>query len=360
MPFIISAFDVLCSNLVTVKELKERESMSKNLKEAIITLPKAELHVHIEGTMEPEQFMLFAQRNNIAIPYATIQEAKKAYEFSDYQSFIDAYVLLTRVLCTQEDFYDLTIAYLKKAAAQGVVHAEIFFDLQTYMPRHIPAEMIIMGIHDALCDGKKLWGISGGMIMNFLRNLSAENAFEALTLSLPFKDKIVGIGLASVEKNNPPSKFKDVFTRARAYGYHCVAHAGECSSTMIRETIKLLHVDRIDHGIQAIHDPRLIKELVQKKIPLTVCPLSNVALGIIQDLQHHPLKKLIDAGVIVTLNSDDPAFFNGYIAENYYAAVTQMGLSFDDLVQCARNSFYASFASESRKRECLALLGGSS
>lgn len=326
------------------------------IKKNIFSLPKSELHVHIEGTMEPEQFMLFAERNKVSIPHKTIEEAQEAYAFSGYQSFIDAYVHVTKVLRTEHDFYDLTWAYLKKVSTQGVMHTEIFFDIQTYMPRGIVPETIIMGIHQALIDGQKYFDISGAMIMCFIRNLSVENALCALKALSPFKDKVIGVGLASVEEGNPPSKFKDLFDQARKQGYHCVAHAGECSPKMIQETIRLLHVDRIDHGIQAIHDPSLIRELVEKKIPLTVCPLSNVALGIVKDLVHHPLKKLLDSGVVVTINSDDPAFFHGYIAENYYAAFTQMGLSYSDLVQCARNSFQASFASEIRKRECLALL----
>lgn len=315
--------------------------------------PKAELHVHIEGTMEPEQLMLFAQRNKIVIPYKTIEEAREAYNFSDYQSFIDAYINITQVLCTQEDFYDLTLSYLKKAVSQGVLHAEIFFDLQTYMPRGIKAGTIITGIHQAFCEGKKLWGISAEMIMCFIRHFSQKNAFEALKLSLPFKDYIIGVGLASTEDGNPPAKFQEVFTQAHSYGYHRVAHAGECNAAMIRETIQLLNVERIDHGIHAIDDNSLVKELIEKKIALTVCPLSNLSLGIVKNLQQHPLKQLLDLGVMITINSDDPAFFNGYIAENYYDAVIQMGLSREDIIQCARNSFQASFASETRKNECL-------
>lgn len=333
------------------------DSVIKETKKTIFSLPKAELHVHLEGTMEPEQFMLFAERNKISVPYTTLEEAQQAYAFSDFQSFIDAYEQIANVLCTQEDFYDLTLAYLKKVSGQGVLHTEISFDLQTYMPRNIATETIIMGIHHALCDGKKLFGISGEMILCFIRNLSEENALQALELSLPFKDKIIGVGLASTEKGNPPSKFEKVFARARSFGYHCVAHAGECGTPeMIREAIQLLHVERIDHGIQVLDDPSLITELIQKNISVTVCPLSNVALGLVKNLQQHPLKKMLDAELTVSINSDDPAFFHGYIAENYYAAVTQMGLSFEDVVQCARNSFQASFASESRKNECLDLL----
>ena len=327
--------------------------MNKDLKTFLYALPKAELHVHIEGTMEPEQFMFFAERNKISVPYKTIEEAKQAYAFTDFLSFIHAYFLITQVLCTQEDFYDLTMTYLKKAFSQGVLHAEIFFDLQIYLPRNISPGTIINAIYQAMCDSKALFGISAEMIMCFARDLSQENAFTVLELSLPFKDKIIGVGLASIEIGNPPSKFKDVFAQAGAYGYHRVAHAGECSAEMIRETIELLHVERIDHGIQSVHNLSVMEEIIQKKIPLTLCPLSNLALGVVKNLQPYPFKQMLDAGIIVTINSDDPAFFKSYIADNYYSAVTQMGLSLDDVIQCARNSFEASFASDMRKKECL-------
>ncbi len=331
--------------------------MYKNLKAFIYNLPKAELHVHIEGTMEPEQFLYFARRNNIDIPYKTVQEPQLAYRFSDFDSFINAYVHISTVLCTQEDFYELTLAYLKKVADQGVLHTEIFFDIQTYLLRDIKPAVVINGIHDALVDGGKKWGISGALILCIRRDLSQESAFEALEQSLPFKDKIVSVGLASIEKGNPLSKFDAVFAQARSYGYHCVAHAGEEGPpSYIKEAIELLKVERIDHGIRAIEDPALMKELVQRKIPLTVCPLSNYALGIVKNLKYHPLKKMIDAGVITTINSDDPAFFGGYIAENYYAAITQMGLSIDNDIECAKNSFVFSFASDDRKKECLTIV----
>lgn len=325
----------------------------QNLKELIYGLPKAELHVHLEGTMEPEQFMLFAERNKITIPYKTIEEAEQAYNFSDFRSFINAYSKITEVLCTEEDFYDLALAYLKKASSQGVLHTEISFGFQEYVQRNISPASIVNGIHQAILDAKILFNISAELILCFIRTLSPKNAFDQLTLSLPFKDKIIGVGLASIEEGNPASKFEKVFSKAATYGYHLVAHAGECNVENIRETIELLHVERIDHGIQAIADPSLIAELSQKQIPLTVCPLSNVALGIVKNLAEHPLKKLFYAGIMVTINSDDPAFFNGYIAENYYAAITEMGLSLADIIQCARNSFLASFASNARKKECL-------
>ena len=324
--------------------------MFKNNEENFIkNMPKAELHVHLEGTMEPAQLLLFAQRNKINIPYMTLEQAQRAYHFSDYQSFIDAYIQVTRVLCTEQDFYDLTLAYLKKAHAQHVMHAEIFFDLQTYMPRALPAKTIVMGIHHAIEDAKKMFGISAAMIMCFIRHLSAENAHEALELLLPYKKYVIGVGLASTEKNNPPSKFVDVFARAKAYGFHRVAHAGECSAAMIRDSIELLDVERIDHGIHVLEDQNLVQEVIKKNIAFTVCPLSNVALGIVADVRNHPLKKMLDAGINVSIHSDDPAFFHGYIDENYETAFQKIGLLRDDLVRCARNSFASSFASEEQK-----------
>lgn len=266
--------------------------MFKNNEENFIkNMPKAELHVHFEGTMEPEQFLLFAERNKIKIPYTTLEQAKQAYQFSDYQSFIDAYVQITRVLCTERDFYDLTLAYLKKAYAQQVMHAEIFFDLQTYMPRALPAKTIIMGIYHAIEDAKKMFGMSAEMIMCFIRHLSEANAHEALELLLPFKQYVIGVGLASTEKGNPPSKFVDVFAQAKKHGFHRVAHAGECDAGMIRDTIQLLDVERIDHGIHVLEDQALVQEVIKKNIAFTVCPLSNVALGIVGDVRNHPLKK---------------------------------------------------------------------
>lgn len=322
-------------------------------KNFIYALPKAELHVHIEGTMEPEQYLLFAERNKISVPHTTLEQAQRAYEFSDYQSFINAYLQIANVLCTQEDFYDLTIAYLTKAYSQGVLHAEIFFDMQTYMPRNIPISAIVNGIHEAILYCQKHLGISAEMIMCFIRNLSQENAFEALKLSLPYKDKIVGVGLASLETGNPPSKFKDVFALARSMGYHCVAHAGECSAAYILDAINVLHVERIDHGIHVVEDPSVMQKIIEKKIPLTLCPLSNQQLGVAKNLTPYPLKQMLNEGALVTINSDDPAFFNSYIADNYYFAFTESGLSIDDLISCARNSFQASFTSQHRKEELI-------
>lgn len=306
--------------------------------------------------MEPEQLMFFAKRNGIKVPYKSVKEAKEAYVFSDLASFLDVYIQATQVLCTEQDFYDLTYAYLKKASEQGVVHAEIFFDLQNYMPRNIGPDIIVNGIHRALTDAYQNFGISGGMIMCFIRHLSQEDAFKALELSLPFKDKIVGVGLASLEAGHPPSKFEQVFEKARSYGYRVVAHEGECSAKGLQEAVELINVDRLDDGIQIMGNADLVQKSAHKKTPFTVCPLSNKALNIIDDLKNHPLKDMMKAGLVVTINSDDPAFFGGYIAENYYAAIKDINLSLDDIIMCAYNSIHASFADEQRKQKCYKLL----
>jgi adenine deaminase len=323
-------------------------------------LPKAELHVHIEGTLEPEQLLQFAERNKIAVPYQTPEQARQAYHFTNYQAFLDAYIQLTSVLQHEQDFYEMTLAYLARAAEQGVLHAEIFFDLQTYMPRGIVPGVIINGIHRALVDAQEKYGISGSMIMCFIRNLSEEDAFKALELCAPFKDKIAGIGLAALEEGNPPEKFARVFAQARAHGYHLVAHAGECmvpsAPEDIWQTIKLLDVERIDHGIGCVLDKNLMVELAAMRMPLTVCPLSNVALHLVKNMAEHPLKSMLAANIVVSIHSDDPVFFGGYIAENYYAAAVALDLSARDLISCARNSIISSFASIERKKECLTLL----
>lgn len=322
----------------------------------IKNLPKAELHVHIEGTMEPDQLRLFAERNNVIVPPGTLTSDGTRYTFSDLSSFIDAYLQATLVLQNQQDFYDLTWAYLKKIAHQGAVHTEIFFDLQTYMPRSIGPEIIINGIHNALVDGEKEFGISGSLIMCIIRHLNEESGFKALELAHPYKDKIVGIGLASLEENNPSSKYERIFDHARAQGYHLVAHVAETSgngAALIHQALRVLKVERIDHGVGCSDDQKMIRELAQKKIPLTICPLSNIALGYYTTIEQHPLKKMFDAGVITTINSDDPAFFGGYLADNYQAAADGMGFSCAELVTCARYSFEASFMTAAEKIRCL-------
>lgn len=326
------------------------------VKEFIKKLPKAELHVHLEGTMEPEQFLFFAKRNGMQLPYSSIEDARKAYQFSDFESFCEAYIQVTKVLHTQQDFYDLAFAYCKKAVEQGVVHVELFFDLQTYMPRSIAPEWIINGLHRALADANRMFELSGGLILCFLRHLPQEDAIKTLEVSLPFKDKLLGVGLACQEEGNPPSKFQKVFEKARSYGYHVVAHEGECITTGLPEALDLIKVERLDHGIQIINSPDLMKKVRERRITLTMCPLSNVVLGIVDDIKHHPLKKMLQAGLLVTINSDDPAFFGGYIAENYYAAYKDIHLSLDDLVTCAYNAIDGSFADQMLKQKYFAQL----
>lgn len=321
-------------------------------------LPKAELHVHIEGTMKPVQLRIFAQRNNVTLPAGTVSADGQAYVFHDYNSFINNYLQATLVLRHEQDFYDVTWAYLERVAKQGVLHTEIFFDLQTYMPRGIGPDIIVNGIHRALVDAQKILGVSGNLILCIIRHLSEEDGVKALELARPYRDKIVGIGLASIEDGNPPEKFARVFAQARAQGYHLVAHVAESlgGADMIRQALSVLHVERIDHGIGCMSDPELVRELALKKIPLTICPQSNVVLGIYKNIAEHPLKKLFDAGVIITINSDDPAFFGGYIADNYQAAASALGFSCAELVTCARYSFQASFLDDEAKKKCLAQL----
>lgn len=320
------------------------------LKQFIYELPKAELHVHIEGTMEPEQMFLFADRNKVRLPYQSPEEARYAYQCYDYASFLKAYLKAAQVLCTEQDFYELTAAYLTKAHQQGVKHAEIFFDFQTYQSRGVSDAVIVEGIYWACVEAGKKYGMTTGLILCLIRDFSAVDAEQTLYKARIFKDKIIGIGLASTEAGNPPRKFQRVFEQARNEGYHCVAHAGERNHLdYIVEALHLLRVERIDHGIHCLEDKVLVAELVSKHIGLTVCPLSNVVLGIVRRLEEHPLKKMLNAGLIVSINSDDPAFFGGYIADNYYAVAEALNFSIDDIVQCARNSFRSSFLDNKQK-----------
>jgi adenosine deaminase len=321
----------------------------------ITKLPAAELHVHIEGTMEPELYFTLAKRNNITVNQKIINKSHSAYLFSDINSFINAYHEITKALCTEQDFYDIMYAYLQKASQQGIIHVEVFFDLQTYTPRNVAPDIIINGLHNALLDGKKHFGITGNLIMCFLRHLSEENAFAALELLLPYKDKVIAVGLASFENGNPPSKFEQVFTYARDMGFKTVAHAGEeprieCT---IKKTLSALHVKRIDHGVGCMKNKDVIQTLIDQQIPLTVCPLSNIALGFYKSLTEHPLKKMLDAGLMVTINSDDPAFFGGHIKDNYRAVAESLSLSCNELVICAENSIKAAFISNALKNRYL-------
>ena len=313
-------------------------------------IPKAELHLHIEGTLEPELMMKLAQRNKIEIPYASVDEIRSAYEFSDLQSFLDIYYAGAQVLIEEQDFYDLTWAYLERAAADNVLHVEIFFDPQSHTERGVDFDTVVAGIYRALEDGKSKLGITFELIMCFLRHLSADDAMAVLELALPHKDKIRAVGLDSSEVGHPPSKFVEVFDRARNEGFLTVAHAGEEGPPeYIWEALDLLKVERIDHGVRSLEDSALVERLAKEQMPLTVCPLSNIKLRVFDTLEEHNLKKLLEAGLCVTINSDDPAYFGGYVGENFLQTQKALDLSFEDVRALARNSFTASFLSDRDK-----------
>jgi adenosine deaminase len=323
-----------------------------NLEQLIQNIPKAELHVHIEGTLEAELMFKLAQRHQIQLPYQSIAELQRAYQFDNLQSFLDIYYAGAAVLQTQQDFYDLTWAYLEKAYSQNIRHTEIFFDPQTHTLRGISFDTIFGGIHQALEQADQQLGITSHLILCFLRHLSAEAAMETLEMALPYQNKIIAVGLDSSELGNPPSKFKSVFDRARSEGFLTVAHAGEeGSSDYIWQGIKLLKVARIDHGVQCLQDPQLVDYLVQNEIPLTVCPLSNVKLKVFPSMKNHNLKKLLDLGICVTINSDDPAYFGGYITENYQAAQTAFNLNQFEIYTLAKNSFKAAFLTPEKREK---------
>jgi adenosine deaminase len=329
-------------------------AMAGDLEAFAAALPKAELHLHIEGTLEPELMFDLARRNGVRLPYASAEEVRRAYVFSDLQSFLDIYYAGCSVLLKEQDFYDLTWAYLTRAAGQGVRHAEIFFDPQTHTDRGVPFETVVTGIHRALQDGRALLNISSGLILCFLRHLSVESAMETLTGAQPFQDWILAVGLDSSEKGNPPSKFREAYDRAAQSGLLAVAHAGEEGPpSYIWEALDLLHARRIDHGVRCADDERLVARLVDERIPLTVCPLSNVKLRVFPSLEQHNLKRLLDRGLLVTVNSDDPAYFGGYVGDNLAAAAAALALGQAELVTLARNSFVASFLPQAEKRRHL-------
>ncbi len=321
----------------------------------IAGLPKAELHLHIEGTLEPELMFQLAGRNNITLPYKDIAALRAAYQFSSLQDFLDLYYQGMDVLRTEQDFFDLTSAYLQKIKQQYVRHVEIFFDPQGHLARGIAFETALNGIHAALVQGKQQHNISFGLIMCFLRHLDQEDAMATLEMALTHKDKIIGVGLDSSERGNPPAKFHQVFARARQEGFRLVAHAGEEGPPeYVYEALDLLKVDRIDHGNASMQDPALIKRLVDQQIPLTVCPLSNTRLCVVSDMQHHPLPQMLAAGMKVTINSDDPAYFGGYLNENYAAISNILGNDKKLLALLARNSFSAAFLEESQRDSLIA------
>jgi len=320
------------------------------LNKFIQNLPKIELNVHIEGSLEPELMFKLASRNHIDLPYKTVQEIQDAYQFTNLQSFLDIYYQGAQVLLHEEDFFDLMFAYLKKADQENVRHTEIFFDPQTHTHRGIPFEVFMHGFARAREDAHKKLGISSELIMCFLRHLSPADALNTLEQARPFWDQILGVGLDSSEVGNPPSLFKEVFNQAKAEGYRLVAHAGEEGPPeYVWEALQLLDVKRIDHGVRSIEDDKLIEYLVNHQIPLTVCPLSNIKLCVFDEMTNHNIKQLLELGVRVTINSDDPAYFGGYMTENFLATQAGLNLTEADLYQMSTNAIQASFLDQSRK-----------
>ena len=313
-------------------------------------IPKAELHLHLEGTLEPEMLLELGRRNGVPLPCASAEECRAAYHFDDLQHFLDLYYAGVAVLVTERDFYDLTMAYLRRVAADGARHVEVFFDPQSHVPRGVAFADVVGGIRRALDEGERALGITWRLIMCFLRDQPQTSAFEMLERALPYRDVIAGVGLDSAEAGHPPSDFAEVFARAREAGFATVAHAGEEGpAEYVTEALDLLHVTRIDHGVRAVDDPALQRRLVRERIPLTMCPLSNLELQVTPDLAQHPLKRLLDAGLRVTVNSDDPAYFDGYLADNYAAAQRALGLTRADIVALARNSITASWLPAARQ-----------
>ncbi|WP_180165324.1 adenosine deaminase [Acinetobacter sp. YH12049] len=319
--------------------------------ELIRALPKAELHVHIEGTFEPELMFAIAQRNNIAIPYQSVEELKEAYNFHNLQSFLDIYYAGANVLIHEQDFYDLAWAYFEKCAEDHVVHTEMFFDPQTHTDRGVAFETVLNGLQRACDDAKAKLGISSHLIMCFLRHLSEDAAFATLEQALPYKDQIIGVGLDSSEVGHPPSKFERVFAKAREAGFLIVAHAGEEGpAEYVWEALDLLKVNRVDHGVRSEEDPALMQRLIAEKMPLTVCPLSNLKLCVVNNMADHNIRRLLQQGVHVTVNSDDPSYFGGYMNDNFIAITKALDLSNAELKQLAINSFEASFISDAEKQ----------
>ncbi len=324
---------------------------TKRLPELLRAMPKAELHIHIEGSLEPELIFALAERNGVQLPYARVEALRSAYAFTDLQSFLDIYYAGASVLLKEEDFYDMARAYLQRAAADNVLHAEIFFDPQTHTARGVPIEVVVAGLHRACVDAEAELGISSALILCFLRHLSEDDALQTLEAALPLRDKFIGVGLDSSEVGHPPEKFARVFARCRELGLHLVAHAGEEGPpAYIWSALDVLKVERIDHGVQAAKDAALMRRLADERIALTVCPLSNQKLRVFPDLADHNLKQLLDAGLAVTVNSDDPAYFGGYINENFVQLFQAVpALTAKDAYHLAFNSFEASFAPQPAK-----------
>lgn len=322
--------------------------------DVLIELPKAELHVHIEGTLEPGLMFEMARRNRVDLPYADEESVRRAYTFEDLQSFLDIYYAACNVLVTDRDFYELTLEYLRRAATQGVRHAEIFFDPQTHTDRGIEFATVVNGITSALVDGEREVGVTSRLILCFLRHLSADAAMQTLEAALPHRDAIIGVGLDSSEKDNPPVKFRDVYDRARAEGLLAVAHAGEEGPPeYIWQALDVLKVQRVDHGVRCLEDERLVDRLVEEQMPLTVCPFSNVKLRVVAQLREHNFAQMLRRGLGVTINSDDPSYFGGYVGDNYVGTARALDLSRDEMFRVARNSFSASFLPEADKQRHL-------
>lgn len=318
-------------------------------------IPKAELHIHIEGSLEPELIFALAKRNSVTLPYASVETLRAAYAFTDLQSFLDIYYAGASVLLKEADFYDMAWAYFERAKADNVVHTELFFDPQTHTARGVSMATVIQGLSRACVDAKEKLGVSALLILCFLRHLSEDDAIATLEAALPYREHFIGVGLDSSELGHPPEKFERVFARCRELGLKLVAHAGEEGPPeYMWQAIDLLKVQRIDHGVACLQDPLLMAELAHTRLPLTVCPLSNLKLCVVNDLRDHPLKKMLDAGLCVTVNSDDPAYFGGYMNTNFVQTVEALNLSREEVITLARNSFEAAFVGSERRQ---ALMG---
>jgi adenine deaminase len=331
--------------------------MSLSPAQLAAALPKAELHIHIEGSLEPELIFALAQRNGVKLPYASVEALRQAYAFTDLQSFLDIYYAGASVLLHEADFFDMAWAYLQRAHADHVVHAEIFFDPQTHTARGVDIGVVIAGLKRACDKAQAEFGLTSALILCFLRHLSEEDAFATLDAALPHRAHFIGVGLDSSEVGHPPSKFSRVFARCRELGLRIVAHAGEEGPPpYIWEALDDLKAERIDHGVRSLDDPALVAELARRRTPLTVCPLSNLKLCVVNDLRDHPMKRLLDAGLCATVNSDDPAYFGGYLNANFVQTVEALKLSRDDVITLVRNSFEASFIDAATRAKHLARL----
>lgn len=318
-------------------------------------LPKCELHIHIEGSLEPELMFALAKRNNVKLPYDSVESVRRAYQFGNLQDFLDVYYQGMSVLVTERDFYDLAWAYLERARADNVRHVEMFFDPQGHTARGVPFATVIGGLHHAIADARRELAVDASLIMCFLRHLDEADAEETLDSALAFRDRIVGVGLDSSETGNPPSKFKNVFRRARDAGFFLTAHAGEEGPpSYVWEALDVLGVQRIDHGNRSLEDDSLVARLARERMALTVCPLSNLRLRVVKDLAHHPLRRMMDKGLVVTVNSDDPAYFGGYVNDNFRAVADALALTREEIVAIVRNSVQASLMPAAAKNEALA------